>query len=117
MAGGFGEADVARDEGSEDFCVEVFVDFVHDLVAEGGARVDHGREDAEEFEGRIHGFFDELHTFEKLTDALECVEFGLDGHDDVVGGDEAVDSEEAEAGGVVDNDEVVIVADGIEGEF
>ena len=54
----FGESDIARDIGTENFCVEVFTNFVHDLVAEGSTRIDHRRKDAEEFEARVHSFFD-----------------------------------------------------------
>jgi len=117
MAGGFGEADISWDRGVKDFFFEVFLDFDEDLFGEGGAFVGHGGEDAEELEVGVHGFFEEGDGFEQLADAFEGVEFGLDGENEVVGGDEGVDSEEGERGRAVDNNIVIVGADFVDDFF
>ena len=53
MAGGFGEADVARDGGLEELVAEEAAEVVGDLLGEVGAVVVHGEQDA--FEGERRG--------------------------------------------------------------
>ena len=117
MAGGLGDADVARDGSVEGFVFEVFSDFGEDLGGEGSTFVVHGGEDAEELEVRVHGFADEFHGFEELGDTFKGVKFGLDGEEEVVGGDHAVDREEGEGRGRVDDDVIVVICDAGEGVF
>ncbi len=52
-----------------------------------------------------------------MGDALEGVKFGLDGEQEVVRGNHAIDGEEGKGGGRVDDDVVVIVGDARKGVF
>ena len=87
------------------------------MGGEGSTLVVHGGEDAEEFEVGVHGFADEFHGLEELSDAFEGVEFGLDGEEEVARGNHAVDGEEGEAGRGVDDDVIVVVGDAGESVF
>src|SRR5262249_46507631 len=58
VARGFGETDVAGDDGAEDLVAEEFAEVGGDELGEVGAVVKHGEEDAFGFEGVVEGVTD-----------------------------------------------------------
>jgi len=81
MAWRLGHSDVARDDGPEDSLGEFGSDFGLDLGCEIGGRVNHGKEDAADFEGRVM-VFGLTDCSEKLDQALKRIVFALDRHYD-----------------------------------
>lgn len=110
MAGGFGEADVAGNDGVEDFVLEEFLEILGDLAGEVGAIVKHGEEDAFGSDVVLEGFLDAFDGVHELGNPLQGEEFALDGDEDGIGGDEGVEGEEVEGGGAIDEDISVLLA-------
>ena len=71
MAGGFGEADVAGDDGVEEQVAEVLFELFADFDDEAAAAVVHGADDA---------------GYVEVGDAFEGVVFAKHGDDDTIGG-------------------------------
>ena len=58
VAGGFGQADVARDDGREDAVAEEVAQVGHHLAGKAGALVVHGGQDTFHGEFRVEGMAD-----------------------------------------------------------
>jgi hypothetical protein len=114
VAGGFGEADIARNGGFEDLVTEEANEVVADLLGEVGAVVEHSEEDAFEREAGVEAGGDAIEGGHELGYAFEGEIFGLHGDEEGVGGDEGVEGEEIEGGRTVEEDEGVGGADGLE---
>src|SRR3954451_24544521 len=66
--GGFGEADAAGDDGFEDLVFEEVAEIVRDLAGKIGPVVEHGEEDALDFEGVVERFADALDGVHEFGD-------------------------------------------------
>lgn len=115
VTGSFGEANVARDGGGEEFVFEEVAEICRDLLRQVGAIVDHGEDDTFEAEGGVEGLGDAVEGTDELGDAFEGEVFGLHGDKEAVGGDERIEGEEIEGGGAIEQDEGVLRADGLDG--
>ena len=109
--GGFGQADAARDDGLEDLVLEEVAQVGGHLAGQVGPVVEHGEQDALDFERVVEGFADAVDGVHEFGDAFQGEEFALDGDEDGIGGDQGVEGEEVEGRGAIDQDEVVVVAD------
>jgi len=108
VGGRLAELDVARDDGVED--VEVGLHLVGDLVGEGVAAVEHGQHDALDAELGVEGALHAVDGGHQVGEPLERVVLALEGYDDAGGGGQGVERQEAERGGAIEHD-VVVVAD------
>ena len=117
VAGGFGQADVARDGGGEEFAAEVAAELFAHFHGQTAAVVEHGAHDAEDVELGIDGLADFAHGGDEVGDAFEGVVFAHHRHDDAVGGDKAVEGEQGEGGRAVDENVVVVVGHFGQGVF
>ena len=115
MAGSFGKADVARDDGAEEAVFEVLAEGFSDLLGEVGAVIVHGEQYAFDGELGVEGSADPFEVGDEFGDAFEGEVFGLHGDDEAVRGGEGVEREQIERGGAVEDDEVEAVEDGSEG--
>ena len=100
------EADVARDHRVEHHLAEAGADVVGDLGGEVVAPVVHGERDAEDRELGIEAGADPLDRLEQLAEPFQREEFGLQRHQDRIGGDQGVDREQAERGRAIDQADV-----------
>ena len=117
VAGGFGEADVAGDDGLEHQVAEMLEKLFADFDDEAAAAVVEGADDAGDVEARVDCLTDFAHGGDEVGDAFEGIVFAQHGDDDAVGGDESVEREQGQRRGAVDEDEVVVVFDGLQGVF
>src|SRR3954468_3484984 len=95
-AGGLPHPDVARDGRVEDELREVLAHLSFHVAREAGPAVVHGEDEPGDGEARVELALDERQRVEQLGEALEREVLGLDGHDDLVGGDERVDCDRPE---------------------
>ena len=117
VAGGFGEADVAGDDGVEEQVAEVLFELFADFYDEAAAAVVHGADDAGYVEVGIDGLADFTDGGHEVGNAFEGVVFAKHGDDDAVGGDQAVEGEQGQGRGTVDEDVVVVVGNELQGVF
>ncbi len=110
-----GEAHSTGHDRSADLVAEVLADLVHDLIGELGAGVVHHADDRGHFQGRVEIALDEVDIAQQLAEALQCVVLALDGNQDLRGGVEAIDGQQAERGWAVDQHVVVVVEHGMDG--
>ena len=82
VAGGFGETDVAGDDG-----VEVLFELFADFDDEAAAAVVHGADDAGYVEVGVDGLADFADGGHEVGNTFEGVVFAKHGDDDAVGGD------------------------------
>ncbi len=115
VAGSFGQTDVAGDGGLIQQLPEEGLEFGGDSLGEVGAVVVHGEDDAFDDEAGIEGLADALDGIEQLADAFEGEVLGLHGDEDGVGCDEGVEGEKVERGRAIEDDDVKLVADGLQG--
>ena len=115
MRGSFGEADITRNSGFESKSLEVLFNLAKNVWGEGGAFIVHGGDNSEYLKIGVRLLHDELHGFEELGNAFKGIKFGLNWKEKVVGGNHTVNGEEGEAWWKVDQNIVVIVANGIDG--
>ena len=94
VAGGFGEADVAGDDGIEEQVAEVLFKLFADFDDEAAAAVVHGADDAGYIEVGVDGLADFADGGHEVGNAFEGVVFAKHGDDDAVGGDQAVEGEQ-----------------------
>lgn len=113
-AGGFGEPDTTRHDGTEYFVFEEFTEVGLDLPGQVGSIVVHGQKNTFDAEAGIEGLFDAVDGVDELGDALEGKEFALNGDEDGVGGDERIQREEVERGWAIDEDVAVVGPEGID---
>ncbi len=89
----------------------MLADFADDLVGKIGAAVEHGHDDAEEFEARVDAGVAQLgEDAGKHRDAFERVILALERDQQPVHGRKAIQGEHAEGGRAVEDDEVELVA-------
>ena len=106
VAGGFGEADAARDDGFEDDFAEVGLDFGDDLRGEVIAH-EHGHEHAADGEVGIRAAVaDLLDDLGDFAEAFEGEIFALERNEEFVGGGEGVRHQDAERGRAIEEDEI-----------
>jgi hypothetical protein len=86
-----------------------------DVVGEVVAGVEHGEHDPVELEPRVEAVLHSLDGVDELREPLERVVLALERHDDQVGRRERVDGQGAQRRRAVDQDEVVLHADGRDG--
>ena len=101
-----GQADVARDHRVEHDLAEAGADIVGDLDGQIVAPVEHGQRDAEDRQLGIEAGADPLDRLQQLAEPLEREEFGLQRHQDRIGGDQRVDGQQAERGRAIDQADV-----------
>ena len=102
-----GDADVAGDDGLVDLVAEEAARVGGDQVGEVVAAVEHGQHDPLQHQRRVEAAFDDVDRAHELADALEREELALKRHQHGIGGDQGVQSEQAEAGRTIDEDEGV----------
>ena len=117
MAGGFGEADVAGDDGIEEQVAEVLFELFADFDNEAAAAVVHGADDAGYVEVGVDGLADFADGGHEVGNAFEGVVFAKHGDNDAVGGDQAVEGEQGQGWGAVDEDVIVVVGNELQGVF
>ncbi len=78
-----------------------------------GVGIHHG-DDARDRQIWIHLVLDLAHGVEEKVGSFVGFEMGLEGDEDVGGGDEAEDAQDAESRGAVDQDVVIAIGDAIE---
>ena len=115
VAGGFGEPDVAGDDGFEQLVAEECFEVFGDLLGEIGAVVEHREQDAFERKGRVEGCGDAVEGGHEFGDAFEGEVFGLHRDEQAICGDQSIEGEEVERGRAVEDDEWVFGADGLKG--
>lgn len=109
--GGFCEAGCARDDGFEDPFAEVLAYFGDDLLGEAGSAVEHGHDDAEEIEGRVDASVAKLvEQAVNGRDALQRVILALERDQEVIGGGQGIQGEQAEGGRAVQDDDIELAA-------
>ena len=107
VAGRLGEPHVAGDDGLEDLVVEGPPDLVGHLVGQVVGRV-HGEDDPVHLEVGVGRGLDELDGLQDVGEPLQRVVLALERDHHALGGDQAVEREEAERGRAVDDDELVV---------
>ena len=110
MARGLGDADVAGDGGVEHLGFEIAADVGADLFGEVVALIGHGEDDAFQLQLRVEALFDHVDGAHELGNAFQGEELGLEGDEDGICRDQAVQGEQAEAGRAVDEDEIGVAA-------
>ena len=115
VGGGFAQTDGALDDRIENQVFEVLPEFHHHLAVDLRAAVEH--RDHETFDGefRVDVVLHEADGLDEFRQSLQGEEFRLDGNHHGVRRREAVDGDEAQGRGTVDDDVVVAVPDGLEG--
>ena len=104
MAGRFGDADVAGDDGFVDLVAEEAAGIGGDQVGQVVAAVEHGQHDSLQAQAGVEAAADEVDGAHDLADAFQGEELALQRDQDGVGGHQAVQGEQAEAGRAVDQD-------------
>ena len=87
----------------------------HDLLGQPGAGVVHRQDDGADFEVWLRLVCTRPTLRSSWPEALEGVVLALDRHQDLVGGGQSVDREQPQRRRTVDEDEVEVVLDGLEG--
>jgi hypothetical protein len=113
VAGSFGESDGTGDDDPEGV-EEMFTDLRFDVSGQIGACIVHGEQYAAQFELWVEIALDEFDGVGEVAESFEGEIFALDGDDDFISGGEGVDSEKAERGWAINEDEVEVVSDGFE---
>jgi hypothetical protein len=109
-AGGFGQADAAGDDTGKNLVCEELFEVGCDLAGEVGAVIEHGQENAFDVEGMAKGIANAVDCIHELGNPFKGKELALDRHEDRIGGDEGVQSEEIEGWGAVDENVLVVTA-------
>jgi hypothetical protein len=86
MAGGLGQADIARNDGFEYLRTEEAAEIGGDLLGERGAVVIHGEKDAFDGELGVDSATKAHERIKKFGYALESQVFALDRHQDGIAG-------------------------------
>ena len=84
---------------------------------EAAAAVVEGADNAGDVEARVDCLTDFAHGGDEVGDAFEGIVFAQHGDDDAVGGDQAVEGEQGQGRGQVDEDVVVVVGNELQGVF
>ena len=105
------QPDALADHGLEDLVAEDLADLGADVSSEGGPAVVHGDDDAQDPELGIGSEAYFLDRFEQVVGALEREVRRLNRNEQVRGGHQGVDGQEAEGGRTIDHDRLVLVED------
>ena len=111
MAGSFAQSNVARNDRLEHLIFEVAPHFMDHLVGEVVSAVKHGEEDPLDLQFWIEGLFDQADRFEKLSQPFHGIVFALERNKHRMGRGQGIDGEQAEGGGTIDEDIIVIGLD------
>ncbi len=103
-----GQSDVAGDNRRKDAAVEMLAKLVRDLLGKPGAAVIHSQENAQDIQARIETAPDKGEGAQELAQAGKGIELALNWNHDIVGGGQAVDRQQAERGGAVNEDKIKI---------
>ena len=109
VAGGLGQADVPGDDRGKDLAGEVALDLLGHLHGQVGAAVVHGQQQTLDLDGRVQPAFDNADGGDQVAQALQGIVLTLDGHQDRVGGAQAVQGEKLQRGRAVDENEVIVI--------
>jgi hypothetical protein len=90
-------------------------DLGHDLVRELRPSVVHDEHDGGHLQLGIETATDEIDVAEQLPQTLQRVVLALDGDEHLAGGGQAVDGQETQRRGTVDEEELVVVLHHVEG--
>src|SRR5690606_28961521 len=105
---------VARDGGAVDAVAEVLLRLVRDLAREVQPLVEHRQQHTVYLQARIDVTLNETHRVQELRQPFQRVELALDRDQHGVRRGERVQRQQAERGRAVHQDEVVLVAHGLE---
>ena len=100
--------------GAQHLVAEVVAHLADDLIGELGAGVVHHAHDRADLERRVEVAPDEVDVAQQLPETLERVVLALDRDEHLAGRAEAVDGQQAERRGAVDEDVVVVVEHGLD---
>src|SRR6185437_12579222 len=114
VAGSLGQADAARNDSLEDLVAKKLAQIGGHLPGEVHPFVEHGEQDAFDSQGGVKGFSNTLHRIEELGDAFEGEELALNRDEDAVGRNQGVEGEEIQGRRAINNDEPVLIANGLE---
>lgn len=110
-AGGFAEADAAWDEGIINDVVEDLAHVVDDLLGEVHAGIEHGHDDAFDFEIGVGAAFADLRDdLDDFGEAFESEVFALDGDEQFIRCGESAGHQHAEGGGAVEQHVIEVAA-------
>ena len=109
MAGCLRKADVSRDDRCEHLAGEVLAHLLSHLGGEVGAPVKHGQGYAKNLQPGIHTFFHHPQSAHKITETLQREVFALHRHQDSIGGAQAVQRQQFQGRGAVDENEVIFL--------
>ena len=110
----FAEPHVARDHGGEHLVLEEVAHVARDLLAEVRALVVHREQHAFDVERRVVGAAHAAHRAHEIGEAFEREELAVQRDEHAVGGDEAVQREQAERRRTVDHDVLEAVAQAVD---
>ena len=96
-------------DGAQHLVAEVVADLADDLIGELRAGVVHHADERADVQSSIQVAADEVDVAQQLAEAFEGVVLALDRNEHLVGRAQAVDGEQAERWGTVDEDVVVVV--------
>src|SRR5207302_3600270 len=94
---------------------EVGAHLVGHLLGELGACVVHGQDDGAQLQTGVEVALDQVDVPKQLSQALERVVLALDGHHHLAGGSQTADGYEAQRGRAVDENEVEVVPQTLDG--
>ncbi len=115
VAGRFGQADIARNDGFKDLRAEKAAKVGGNLLGECGAVVVHREENAFDREGRIDRAAEAHEGVKKFCYTFERQELALNGYEDGVGCSQCIDGEKVERRRAVDEDIIVFGEDAGDG--
>jgi len=102
MAGSFREPHIAGYHCLEDFFAEVSPDLCFHLAGQVHSAIEHGEDNALEFQVGIEPRLHEPYGSEKVRESLEGIILALERDQHRVGGREGIDREEAQGGWTVE---------------
>jgi hypothetical protein len=107
---GFREPDTAGNDRFEDLLAKETGEIGSDLPGQVRAVIVHRQQDAFNFERVVERSSNALNGIHQLRNAFQRKKLALDRHDDGVGSEKGVESEEVQRGRAVDKNEAIIVA-------
>ena len=112
MAGSFCQAYASGDDRFKNAFTEEISEVSRHLTGEVGAVIEHGKQDAFDFQWMIEGFANALDGVHQLGNTFQGEELALDRNEHGIGSDQSVQREEVEGWWTVDQEEVVFRPDG-----
>ena len=105
----FCEFSIAVDKGIENHLFEMLTHILHHLAGQTETVIVHCDEQSFDGEFGIEASLHNAHGVQQLAETLEGEVFALDGNNHRVGSREGINSDEAQRGGAVDDDVVIVV--------